>query len=393
MSSKTRRGGLGRGLGALIPTAPVRHSAEAAEAPFPAERADVATVATMATSVAAPAVDGSMHPDRRPERWDGAPPALHSVETGPTPIPGVQFRELPVASIRPNAKQPRQVFDDDGLAELAHSIREFGVLQPVVVRPVDTGGQLDGEQFELVMGERRLRAAVAAGLPAIPAIVRSTSDDAMLRDALLENIHRTQLNPLEEAAAYQQLLEEFGTTHDELAQRIGRSRPHVTNTIRLLNLPLAVQRRVAAGVLSAGHARALLTLDDADQQDEVAARIVAEGLSVRGAEELVTLTARGHGRPTARRSPAPRITAPGVTDLADRLSDVLDTRVRVEVGKRKGRITVEFASVDDLERIVALMAPQLRHRPAEPAAGPADTEGADDRAADTQPVEAAAKLP
>ena len=210
------------------------------------------------------------------------------------------------------------------------------------------------------MGERRLRAAQAAGLTAIPAIIRDTADDAMLRDALLENIHRAALNPLEEAAAYQQLLEEFGTTHEELATRIGRSRSQVSNTIRLLNLPVAVQRRVAAGVLSAGHARALLGLDDRDQQDELAARIVAEGLSVRATEELVALAARsgpaGRLREPGRR---PRITRPGSTDLAERLSDAFDTRVRVELGRRKGKITVEFASVDDLERIVALMAPEL----------------------------------
>jgi ParB family chromosome partitioning protein len=274
---------------------------------------------------------------------------------GPLPIPGVEFAELPVGSIHPNPRQPRQVFDEDALSELTHSIREFGVLQPIVVRP-------DGDGYELVMGERRLRAAVAAGLVAIPSIVRSTSDDAMLRDALLENIHRAQLNPLEEAAAYQQLLEEFGTTHDELAQRIGRSRPQVSNTIRLLNLSVPVQRRVAAGVLSAGHARALLGLDDKELQDEIAARIVAEGLSVRATEELVTLTLHGHGTKPARRPPSQRITAPAVVELAERLSDAFDTKVRVELGRRKGKITVEFASVDDLERLVGLMAPELSRR-------------------------------
>jgi ParB family chromosome partitioning protein len=181
----------------------------------------------------------------------------------------------------------------------------------------------------------------------------------MLRDALLENIHRAQLNPLEEAAAYQQLLEEFGTTHEELARRLGRSRPQVSNTIRLLNLPVAVQRRVAAGVLSAGHARALLGLDDTDAQDELAARIVAEGLSVRATEELVALAQRGDSRPRKRTAPPRRITAPAVTELANSLSDVFDTRVRVDLGRRKGKITVEFASIDDLERIVGLMAPQI----------------------------------
>jgi ParB family chromosome partitioning protein len=310
VSARQRRGGLGRGLGALIPTAP-------------------------------------------PE--DGAPEA-EPVANPPGPVPGAAFAELPVALIHPNARQPRQVFDEDALAELTHSIREFGVLQPVVVRATAEG-------YELVMGERRLRAAIAAGLDAIPAIVRSTADDAMLRDALLENIHRAQLNPLEEAAAYQQLLEEFGTTHEELAQRIGRSRPQVTNTIRLLNLPLPVQRRVAAGVLSAGHARALLGIDDRDQQDELAGRIVAEGLSVRATEELVALARRGAPAKRSRRPAAARISAPAVTELAGKLSDVFDTRVRVDLGRRKGRITVEFASIDDLERIVGVMAPQLRVRP------------------------------
>jgi ParB family chromosome partitioning protein len=284
------------------------------------------------------------------------------------PVPGARFAELPVGEIHPNAKQPRQVFDEDALAELAHSIREFGVLQPVVVRA-------DADGYELVMGERRLRGAVAAGLDTIPAIIRSTGDDAMLRDALLENIHRAQLNPLEEAAAYQQLLEEFGTTHEELAHRIGRSRPQVTNTIRLLNLPLAVQRRVAAGVLSAGHARALLGLDDSDAQDDLAARIVAEGLSVRATEELVALAQRGDGRPRSPRTPpARRISAPAATELANKLSDVFDTRVRVDIGRRKGRITVEFASIDDLERIVAVMAPQVSQGQGGPAEVRASTE-------------------
>jgi ParB family chromosome partitioning protein len=339
MSNRQRRGGLGRGLGALIPTAPPAEQqgyepnsgptgAILEAAAVPAQSLSVSTVTSM-----------------------GQAPL-----DGPGPVPGASFAELPVTSIHPNARQPRQVFDEDALAELTHSIREFGVLQPVVVRA-------DASGYELVMGERRLRAAAAAGHETIPAIIRTTGDDAMLRDALLENIHRAQLNPLEEAAAYQQLLEEFGTTHDELAQRIGRSRPQVSNTIRLLNLPLAVQRRVAAGVLSAGHARALLGLDDRDQQDELAGRIVAEGLSVRATEELVSLAQHG-GAPakTPRSAPVRRITAPGVAELAGKLSDVLDTRVRVDIGRRKGKITVEFATIDDLERIVGLMAPQLETR-------------------------------
>jgi ParB family chromosome partitioning protein len=221
-------------------------------------------------------------------------------------------------------------------------------MQPIVVR------ELPGGEYELVMGERRLRASQQAELESIPAIVRQTADEAMLRDALLENIHRVQLNPLEEAAAYQQLLDEFAVTHEELASRIGRSRPAITNTIRLLKLPLAVQRRVAAGVLSAGHARALLSLDDAGSQEELAARIVAEGMSVRATEEAVMLNKNEKpGKP----KPAPRkpIQAPGLQDLADRLSDRFDTRVKVDLGRRKGRIVLEFGSVDDLERIVSII--------------------------------------
>ena len=275
----------------------------------------------------------------------------------PAPVPGATLRELRPDEITTNPRQPRTVFDEDALNELTHSIKEFGVLQPIVVRRRD-------DKYELVMGERRLRAAIAAGLDKIPAIVRDTADDAMLRDALLENIHRAQLNPLEEAAAYQQLLEEFGATHDELAARIGRSRSQVTNTIRLMNLPVPVQRRVAAGVLSAGHARALLGLGNRDQQEDLASRIVAEGLSVRATEELVALAANAgaDGRSSNRKKPAPKFTAPALGELASKLSDQLDTRVRVELGRRKGKITVEFGSIDDLERIVAVIAPELATR-------------------------------
>jgi ParB family chromosome partitioning protein len=344
--NKIRRGGLGRGLGALIPTSPAIES----DAPAPTDVYFTAGSATMTADAApaAPQLDGAGRADASAP--DGGVPDAR------VPVPGAEFAEIAISSVHPNAKQPRQVFDEDALAELTHSVREFGVLQPIVVRRDATG-------YELVMGERRLRAASAAGLETIPAIVRSTADDAMLRDALLENIHRAQLNPLEEAAAYQQLLEEFGATHDELAHRIGRSRPQVTNTIRLLNLSVPVQRRVAAGVLSAGHARALLGLEDKELQDELAARIVAEGLSVRATEELVGLAARGSGpAKPSRRAPAHKFTAPGVTELADKLSDAFDTRVRVELGRRKGRITIEFGSVDDLERIVGVMAPRLATR-------------------------------
>ena len=345
MSNKQRRGGLGRGLGALIPTA--------APEPAPVATDDAqGRNGVPDTQPSDTGADAAEIPDGATQTPTTT--SSEAVTDSPGAVPGATLVDLAVTDIHPNAKQPRQVFDEDALTELSHSIREFGVLQPVVVRPDPAGG------YELVMGERRLRAATAAGLDTIPAIVRTTGDDAMLRDALLENIHRAQLNPLEEAAAYQQLLQEFGTTHDELAHRIGRSRPQVSNTIRLLNLPVAVQRRVAAGVLSAGHARALLGLEDRDGQDELAGRIVAEGLSVRATEELVTLAQRGEdasSRP--RRTSARTITAPAVTELASNLSDVFDTRVRVDIGRRKGKITVEFASIDDLERIVSVMAPQV----------------------------------
>ena len=353
-------GGLGRGLSALIRTNPRPEEAERSVAVLdPAAGADPSGGVILDSSVTP---DG----DRRTEP-PSAPPSPEVERTEPTEALGLsepKFAELDVAAIRANPRQPRQVFDEDSLGELTHSIREFGVLQPVVVRPASSDGS-----YELVMGERRLRAAIAAGLTRIPAIVRDTADEAMLRDALLENLHRTSLNPLEEAAAYQQLLDDFGVTHEELALRIGRSRSQVSNTIRLMNLSIPVQRRVAAGVISAGHARALLALADRDAQDELAGRIVAEGLSVRATEEIVATAAREaarDGRP-ARRSATHRITAPGLHELADRLSDVLDTRVRVDLGRRKGKITVEFASVDDLERIVGVIAPELTvHRAAAP---------------------------
>ncbi|NES16254.1 MULTISPECIES: ParB/RepB/Spo0J family partition protein [Micromonospora] len=326
------RGGLGRGLGALIPTGPVPGSA-----PATAESESGAATTAPAVPVAgAAAAIGAPAPAAEPE------PQL-------SPVPGARFAEIPVDSIVPNPKQPRQVFDEEALEELKTSIQEVGFLQPIVVR------QLDGEKYELVMGERRWRAAQAVGRESIPAIVRDTRDDAMLRDALLENIHRANLNPLEEAAAYQQLLEEFGATHEELARRIGRSRPQISNTIRLMNLPAQVQRRVAAGVLSAGHARALLSLDDAEAQEQLAKRIVAEGISVRATEELVALAlADGPAKaPAAKRRPKPH--APALSDLADRLSDRFDTRVKVDIGRSKGKITIEFATVDDLERIVGII--------------------------------------
>jgi ParB family chromosome partitioning protein len=316
-----RKGGLGRGLAALIPSGPPVGAAPASPGPG---GGGTATATLGSGETAAPAVD--------------------------VMVAGAIYRELPIGSITPNSKQPRQVFDEDALAELEHSINAFGLMQPIVVRELDAGA------YELVMGERRWRAAQRAGLDAIPAIVRKTADDAMLRNALLENIHRVQLNPLEEAAAYQQLLQEFEVTHEELANRIGRSRPVITNMIRLLKLPLPVQRRVAAGVLSAGHARALLGLEEPGAQEDLAARIVAEGLSVRATEEAVTL-AKSEPHKQQKAPPRKPIQAPGLQDLADRLSDNFDTKVKVELGRRKGRIVVEFATVDDLERIVDIMSP------------------------------------
>jgi ParB family chromosome partitioning protein len=368
MSKTQRRGGLGRGLGALIPTAPPAE--EEVEATSTDSAPEPITVMSGTSSVGGPAggTPGSATATPVPGatvKVVNRVPSLASIAASsatdfyfdPAPVPGATLRELRPDEITTNPKQPRTVFDEDALNELTHSIKEFGVLQPIVVRRRD-------DKYELVMGERRLRAAIAAGLDKIPAIVRDTADDAMLRDALLENIHRAQLNPLEEAAAYQQLLEEFGATHDELASRIGRSRSHVTNTIRLMNLPVPVQRRVAAGVLSAGHARALLGLGNRDQQEDLASRIVAEGLSVRATEELVSLAANAgaDARSSQRKKPAPKITAPALGELASKLSDQLDTRVRVELGRRKGKITVEFGSIDDLERIVAVIAPELATR-------------------------------
>lgn len=310
-----RRRSLGRGLGALIPPSSDERRAGAHDLYF-----------TPASGQASAAAD----------------PALSAVA-------GLTLRDLPLDAIQPNSRQPRQVFDPDELAELAFSLREVGVLQPVVVRPLEPG-----DAFELVVGERRWRAAREAGMETIPALVRETSDEAMLRDALLENLHRAQLNPLEEAAAYAQLLEEFGCTQDELAERIGRSRPQISNTIRLLRLPAIVQRRVAAGVLSAGHARALLALDDPLEQETLAQRVVAEGLSVRSVEELVTGMA---DKPRRRRAASPVEVPEHVAQAADRLADRLDTRVTVGMGRNKGRLTIEFASSDDFDRIVSTLLP------------------------------------
>ncbi|MBO2453530.1 ParB/RepB/Spo0J family partition protein [Actinomadura barringtoniae] len=314
-----QRRGLGKGLGALIPTAPPPGT---------------------------PGTTGEPGLPGGPGGSDGA--ALTEMQ----PVAGAHFAELPLKSIRPNAQQPRKNFDEAALEELSESIGIVGLLQPIVVRKID-----DAEHdYELVMGERRWRASQHAGLDVIPAIVRDTGDNDMLRDALLENLHREQLNPLEEAAAYQQLLEDFGATHEQLASRIGRSRPHITNTLRLLNLPPAVQRRVAAGVLSAGHARALLSLDSVEAQENLAGRIVAEGLSVRAVEEIIAMRDVDDS-PEAPRQKRKKPVAPALKQLADRLSDRYETKVRVDLGRSKGKITVEFASLEDLDRIIKTMAP------------------------------------
>lgn len=268
------------------------------------------------------------------------------------PVPGARFAELATSSIRPNPRQPRTVFDEGELDELIGSIREIGVLQPIVVRPVPR----ESGAYELIMGERRWRATQAAGLDVIPAIVRETDDADLLRDALLENLHRSALNPLEEAAAYRQLLDDFGCTHEELADRISRSRPQISNTLRLLRLPPLVQRRVAAGVLSAGHARALLGLTDGAEIERLAQRIVAEGLSVRATEEIVAMGGLD-GERRAPRTPRAGQRSAAIDELAHRLSDRFETRVKVDLGKNKGRLTVEFASVEDLNRILDVMAP------------------------------------
>ena len=250
--------------------------------------------------------------------------------------------EIDVNNISANPKQPRTVFDEDQLTELALSIKEVGLLQPPVVRSIGNG------KYQLIMGERRFRAAKLAGLKSIPVIIRQTSDDQLLREALIENIHRSQLNPLEEGAAYQQLLNDFSYTHDELAVKLSKSRPAITNTMRLLNLPPSVQRKVAAGVISAGHARALLSLTDEKEIENLANRIVAEGLTVRAVEEIV---ATGAAKVKGGSVRSGKIIAPKLKEISDQLSDHLDTRVNVELGKKKGKIVIEFATIEDLERI------------------------------------------
>ncbi|WP_068249335.1 ParB/RepB/Spo0J family partition protein [Janibacter corallicola] len=389
MSEKRR--GLGRGLGALIPDSgasagmraerPVDVWFREREESEPVPNTAAGKVAGDAASATPPTVGGAGVSDEGSERT--SPPAASDTtdeggdapggveESWPTaaeqapapaaeavgeeaageelaPVPGASFAEVPLDAIRPNPKQPRGVFDEDAMAELAHSISEIGVLQPVVVRRVAPS---DGVEYELIMGERRWRASREAGRDTVPAIIKDTDEDDLLRDALLENLHRTDLNPLEEAAAYQQLLDDFGCSQAELSGRIGRSRPQISNMLRLLRLPPMVARRVAAGVLSAGHARALLGLEDAAQMERLAQRIVAEGLSVRSVEEIVTLGME----PEAQKGTSPRSARerdPQLDELAGRISDRLDTRVKIDLGKRKGKMTIEFASREDLHRVL-----------------------------------------
>ncbi|NIZ90692.1 ParB/RepB/Spo0J family partition protein [Kineococcus rubinsiae] len=380
MSDKRR--GLGRGLGALIPNGPAasprpQHAdAFGAVPPRPAGRpVDVffdqrevpAEPERPADETPSAAREGRENDARDAQddqraagddaaRDDDVAPLAAVQPDGLVAVPGARFAEVPVTSIMPNPRQPRTVFDEDELAELVHSVQEIGVLQPIVLRaaPPVAG---EPETYELVMGERRWRAATEAGLATIPAIIRDTADDDLLRDALLENLHRSQLNPLEEAAAYQQLLEDFGCTHEDLAGRIGRSRPQISNTLRLLKLPPLVQRRVAAGVLSAGHARALLSLEDGGAMERLAQRIVAEGLSVRAVEEIIALG----DADTAPRRRNPAQPQPEVEQRASALAERLDTRVRIAMGRTKGRLTVDFAGLDDLDRILRLLEQQPTH--------------------------------
>lgn len=306
----TKRPGLGRGIGALIPTAPAENAAgeRAVDVFFPTQ--------------------------------DQISPLGGLVE-----VPGARLAYLSPLAIVPNAVQPRHVFDPEDLAELVASIREVGVLQPIVVRPIPG----NTEQFELIMGERRLRASKELGLESIPAIIKDTADENMLRDALLENLHRAQLNPLEEASAYQQLLADFGITQEQLAERIGRSRPQISNTIRLLRLPADVQKKVAAGVLSAGHARAILALPDESAMSKLATKIINEDLSVRAAEAIAQIA--GGSKPGKPTITAGTRTA-HLNEIASKLGDRLDTRVSIKLGSKKGLISIEFATVGDLNRIL-----------------------------------------
>jgi len=361
-----KRQSLGRGLGALIPDvsrettakkSPAKPTKKSSAAPTKASKRPTA----LPPKKAATKGGSAQKPTKAATKAPSAKTPTDSQQTAqPKAIAGLTFAELSVRSIMPNAQQPRQVFDDEALAELVHSIKEVGLLQPIVVRPAPGG------RYELVAGERRLRATKKAGFNTIPALIRETADDQMLRDALLENLHRAALTPLEEASAYKQLLEDFGGTQEELATRLGRSRPQISNTLRLLNLPPAVQRRVAAGVISAGHARALLGLKDQSAIERLANRIVAEGLSVRTVEEIVSLGQDDKPASKTTKKTAGKISAPGLKSIGDRLSDKLDTRVTVTLGRTRGKVIVEFATLEDLQRIVDVIDPKARGMFGEP---------------------------
>ena len=404
-----RHSGLGRGLGALIPQAPEQASEPTQSAPsrpldvfFP-EGSTVRSRGGSAKDLLQPKRAGSSSKKKRPAmppvdvaagvargRVDGKPgvsesngtggpatggkavdpiPAVDhvsretSVDAQLVPVPGASFAEIPIDQIVPNTKQPREVFNEEDLTELSASIKEVGVLQPVVVRTIPATGrstklkefiaEKPGARYELIMGERRLRASELAGETTIPAIIRETEDGDLLRDALLENLHRSQLNPLEEASAYQQLMADFGATQDELAKRIARSRPQIANTLRLLKLPPSVQKKVAAQVISAGHARALLALSTPEEMERLADRIVQEGLSVRTTEEIVRLgKIKAAAPPRSRRQQS---LSPLGESVVSALSDAYDTRVSITEGRRKGKIVIEFAGADDLQRIADLI--------------------------------------
>lgn len=404
-----RHSGLGRGLGALIPQAPEQASEPTQSAPsrpldvfFPEGSAarsrggsakdllqpkragssskkkrpamppvDVAAGVARGRVGGKPGVsasDGTGGPATGGKAVDPTPAVDHvsretSVDAQLVPVPGASFAEIPIDQIVPNTKQPREVFNEEDLTELSASIKEVGVLQPVVVRTIPATGrstklkefiaEKPGARYELIMGERRLRASELAGETTIPAIIRETEDGDLLRDALLENLHRSQLNPLEEASAYQQLMADFGATQDELAKRIARSRPQIANTLRLLKLPPSVQKKVAAQVISAGHARALLALSTPEEMERLADRIVQEGLSVRTTEEIVRLgKIKAAAPPRSRRQQS---LSPLGESVVSALSDAYDTRVSITEGRRKGKIVIEFAGADDLQRIADLI--------------------------------------
>ncbi len=291
-----KRGGLGKGIGALIPSG----EKDAVDVFFSSEQ-----------------------------------------KTTLLPVPGAAFASIPVEQIQPNPQQPRDVFEPEAFQELVHSVKEFGVLQPIVVRPA-------GDGFQLIMGERRWRASKEAGLAEIPAIIRETSDENLLRDALLENLHRSDLNPLEEAAAYKQLLEDFGITQEQLADKLGRSRPQITNTLRLMKLPVMVQEKLVSGVLSSGHARALLSIENESQVIELANKVIKQGLSVRALEELISVT-KGK-KPKAKITPGS--TGGALTELEERLAERLNTSVSIKLGKKRGQLVIDFANFADLKRLI-----------------------------------------